>query len=156
FHSPSSASHFYLGEGPISRLSKNEQEAVEVGFKRALENKYPGAMDGLASFYGQVNRFAESGEAYESAALSVSNPTVRTGYLLNAGWAYIKAGEERKAEALFREASAASPQDSRPYQQLATLIFASRGDLNAAKAAVAEGIGNGAEPVSLYMSLAEA
>ncbi|HET8562925.1 MAG TPA: O-antigen ligase family protein [Candidatus Binatia bacterium] len=156
FHSPSPSSHFYLGEGSISRLSKSEQDAVEVGFKRALKNEYPGAMAALAGFYGQVNRFAESGQVYKKAALSASDSTVRTGYLLNAGLAYIKAGEESKAEALFREASAANPQDSRPYQQLATLILANRGDLKAAKAAVSEGIGNGAEPVSLYMSLAEA
>ena len=156
FHSPSFATHFYLGEGSISRLSKNEQEAVEVGLKRALKHEYSGAMDSLASFYGKVNRFAEAGQIYEEAALGANDATARTDYLLNAALAYFKASEDNWAEALFRKASVASPQDSRPYQGLATLVFANRGDLKAANAAVSEGIKNGADPVSLYLSLAEA
>ncbi len=156
FYSPSLSAHFYLGEAFPPWLSQKEKEAVEEGFKKALAFEYPGAMDGLASFYTRLGRFTDEGKLYEEVALRMKDPGAKAGHLLNAGLAYVKAGEGKKAEALFRQAALTIPQDSRSYHHLAILIFAARGDLNAAKAVVSEGIGNGADPLSLYFSLAEA
>ena len=60
------------------------------------------------------------------------------------------------AERVFRAAITVSPTDPRPYQQLATVIYGARKDLPAAKEIVAQGIRNGAPPVPLYLTLAEA
>jgi tetratricopeptide (TPR) repeat protein len=60
------------------------------------------------------------------------------------------------AEHLFRAAIAANPTDARAYQQLVTTIFAAKQDLDGAKDVIASGIKNGAPPLPLYLSLAEA
>ncbi|MGH7771555.1 MAG: tetratricopeptide repeat protein, partial [Candidatus Binatia bacterium] len=154
-YSPSLSTHFYLGDTLPPWLSQKEKEAVEEGFKKALASEYAGAMEGLASFYARLGRFTDEGKLYEQAALKMKDPATKAGHLLNAGLAYVKVNEGKKAEALFRQAVLTVPQDSRPYHQLA-LIFAARGELDAAKTVVSEGIGNGADPLSLYFSLAEA
>ena len=60
------------------------------------------------------------------------------------------------AERAFRAAIAASPADPKPYQQLVTAIYGARKDLAGAKEVIVKGIENGAPPLPLYLSFAEA
>jgi O-antigen ligase/tetratricopeptide (TPR) repeat protein len=158
---PILGSHLYLHdlqEQGVSSLSEAEADAVEEGFKQALNSDYAGAVDGLGTFYTAAKRFTEAGRLYEEAALREEETEVQLRYLLNAGLAYARTeGEEReKAETLLRQAATISPQDPRPYQYLAVQVFAPRGDVASAKAVIAEGIKNRADTLSLFLSLAEA
>jgi tetratricopeptide (TPR) repeat protein len=60
------------------------------------------------------------------------------------------------AERVFRAAVTANPTNPKPYQQLVTAIYAARKDLAGAKEIISQGIKNGAPPLPLYLSLAEA
>ena len=75
---------------------------------------------------------------------------------MNAGLAYTQAKDAINAERVYRDAITRYPTDPRPYQQLTTTIYGARKDLAAAKEIVAQGIRNGAPPVPLYLTLAEA
>jgi Tfp pilus assembly protein PilF len=129
---------------------------VEEGFKQALAAGYEDAVDGLSAFYTALNRFSDAGKVYEEAALQEGEADLQLGYLLNAGLAYARAGDGEKAEAPLRQATALAPQNPRAYQHLAIRVFAPKGDLSAAKAVVAAGIEQGADPVALYLALGDA
>lgn len=154
--SPSLSTHFYLSHRLMPFLSPKEQTPVEEGFKRASAFGNERVVSELGGFYAALHRFPEEGRLYEKAALKEREPAKQLDYLLKAGLAYVRAGDDEKAEALFRLASAAVPQDPRAYQYLATRIFAPREDLDSVKAAISEGIKKGAKPFSLSFSLAEA
>ena len=153
--------HLYLSdlqEEGASSLSEAEAGAVEEGFKQALNSGYAEAADGLGTFYTVMKRFAEAGKVYEEAAAREQSE-VQLRYLLMAGLAYAQTEEDNgreKAEALFRQAVQAAPQDPRAYQDLAVQVFAPKGDMTLAKSIIAEGIKNGADTFSLSLSLAEA
>ncbi|MEE8077290.1 MAG: O-antigen ligase family protein [Candidatus Binatia bacterium] len=154
--SPSLSTHFYLSHRLLPLLSAREQTHVEEGFKRALAFGNERVVSELGAFYAALHRFPEEGRLYENAALKESEAADQLHYLLKAGLAGARAGDDEKAEALFRQASAAVPQDPRAYQYLATRVFAPREDLDSVKAAISEGIKMGADPFSLSFSLAEA
>ncbi len=61
-----------------------------------------------------------------------------------------------RARAAFEQAARIMPANPVPYEHLVTAIFAPRKDIEAAKAAVEEGIKNGADPFALYVALAGA
>jgi tetratricopeptide (TPR) repeat protein len=151
FDYPSLSGHLYLSGRLLPWLSAEEQRAVEGGFKEAMDHKYPGAIDGLGDFYGRLGRFSDQGKLYEKAALKEQDPREKADYLLKAGLAHTSAGMEKEATALFRQAVWATPKDPRPYQYLA-----SAREYSMAKKVISEGIMNGADPFSLYLSLAEA
>jgi len=155
---PSLAVHLYLDDEGIASLSEQETAAVEEGFKQALTSGYEKAVDGLGTFYTAVKRFAEAGKLYEEAVSQESEVETQLPYLLKAGLAYVRAEDEgrEKAEALFRQAAQLAPQDPRAYQYLAVQVFAPKGDVALAKTVVAEGMQNGADSFSLFLSLAEA
>ncbi|MFQ5540511.1 MAG: tetratricopeptide repeat protein, partial [Candidatus Binatia bacterium] len=154
--SPSMSTHFYLSHRLMPLLSAREQSHVEEGFRRALTLGNERVVSELGSYYAALHRFPEEGRLYENAALKESEAADQLHYLLKAGLAYVRAGDDEKAEELFHRASAAVPQDPRSYQYLATRVFAPREDLDSVKAAISEGIKEGANPFSLSFSLAEA
>ena len=156
FYSPSLSMHFYSGGRFFDWLSHKEKEAVEEGFKKALAYEDPGAIEGLAGFYARLGRFSEQATVYEEAALRVNGTTAKANFLLNAGLAYVRAGEEKKAEMLFRKVALLMPKDPKGYHFLATSIYAPKKDLGGAHAVISEGIKNGADPFSLYITLADA
>jgi tetratricopeptide (TPR) repeat protein len=88
---------------------------------------------------GQTSEVRERGNAKDAERNNANNAT-----------------NAKNAERLFRSAIAANPTDARAYQQLVTTIFGARQDLDGAKDVVSSGIKNGAPPLPLYLSLAEA
>jgi O-antigen ligase/Flp pilus assembly protein TadD len=155
-NSPALETHFYLSEKFVPRLSKAEQAVIEDGFKEALALEYRGALDALAGYYGTLSRFSDQGALYEQAALGENDGAQRSGLLRAAGVAYLKARDRARAEVVLRRAAADFPSDPQAYQQLATAIYGVKEDFQKAEEIVLEGIRNGAPPVSLYLSLAEA
>jgi len=155
---PVLAAHLYLNGDGLSLLSQREADAVEEGFKQALTSSYEGAVEGLGTFYTSAERFADAGKLYEEAALREDETDAQLRYLLKAGLAYAQAEDEgrEKAQALFRQAAQLVPQDPRAYQYLAVQVFAPQGDVASAKTVVAEGMHNGADRLTLFLSLAEA
>jgi tetratricopeptide (TPR) repeat protein len=113
-------------------------------------------LDNLANYYGTLGRFHDQGALYERLALSENDAIKKAGLLHGAGGAYAMAHDNPKAESILRKVVAEFPSDPRAYQQLATTIYGPREDLQKAKAIILEGIKNGAPPLDLYLSLAEA
>jgi O-antigen ligase/tetratricopeptide (TPR) repeat protein len=159
FLSPSLSTHGYLRRRLMPWFSAKEQHAIEEGLRQAAtlaDFSDEGAVSGLGTFYNALGRFAEEGELYEEAARREEKAPVQVRYLLNAGLAYARAGNGGKAEMLLRQATVAAPQDPRAYQYLVLHVFAPQADLATAKTVIAAGIEKGADPLSLYLGLAEA
>ncbi len=154
--SPVLSNHVYLSARLLPWLSTQEQEAAEDGFKKALAQKYPGALDSLAGFYGGLGRFWDQGRLYERAAVEESDKATISTFLVNAGIAYSKARDDLNAERMWRSAIGAEASDPRPYQLLATAVYGPKKNLGAAREIISDGIRNGASPLLLYLSLAEA
>jgi O-antigen ligase/Flp pilus assembly protein TadD len=153
---PRLADHDYLSRETIGSLGEKEQHAVEEGLRNAVALRYDGAVEALASFHGMFERYAEAALLYEEAAHGEDSVAARLAAFLNAGLAFAKAGEGDRAEACFRQAMRLAPRDPRPYRYLALDVFAVQEDLDRARAAISEGMRNGAEPTALVLSLSEA
>jgi tetratricopeptide (TPR) repeat protein len=156
FNSPSLSTHFYLRENLLPWLSTGEQKAVEEGFKEALARGYPQALGDFAVFYARLDRFSDQGMLYEQAAAKESDGQKKAEVMINSGLAYAKAGQENKAERLFRDVIKTLPNDPRAYQHLVTAIYGVKKDLAGAQEIVSYGIKNGVPPFSLYLALAQA
>ena len=155
FYAPSPENHRYLDFDLIPWLSKPEQQAVEKGLQQATAGGDAQAFRGLGHFYTALKRFSEKGALYEAAARRHTQGETQAGYLIQAGLAYLEADNDQLGEELFRQATTLIPNEAQPYQYLITRVFAVRGDLDAAKATVVDGIQNGADPFVLSLALAE-
>jgi O-antigen ligase/tetratricopeptide (TPR) repeat protein len=153
---PTLDSHFYLEPRMIPWLSKAERTAVELGFRSAVADHYEGALQNLARFYDDRAEFSAEGATYGEVASDEQGRFSRAAYFVDAGIAYVKARELKQAEASFRRASAAAPEDAASYEQLILQVFAPQNNLAAAKAAAVDGIEKGADPFRLYLALGSA
>ncbi|MFZ0887759.1 MAG: tetratricopeptide repeat protein, partial [Candidatus Binataceae bacterium] len=153
--SPALGTHFYLEQRLIPRLSSTERQAVEAGLKLAVARGVEGAATELGAFYGELERYSDEAALLDRQAVVERDPGSRMTLLLGAGVAYAHAGEFGPAETALRRAAALSPSDPRPYQYLAVEVYARRKDMGAAEAAVRDGIANGADAFTLYLSLAD-
>jgi len=147
--------HAYLNSRIFYWLSLEEQEAVEKGFKQALVHGYPDAWQ-IVALYERLGRYADAGKLYEDVAVKTKDSEAKAQFLIKAGLFYAQAKEEQRAETLLRHAASISPRDPTPYRYLVTQVYASKNGLPVARTIVAEGIQNGADAFSLYVSLAEA
>jgi O-antigen ligase/tetratricopeptide (TPR) repeat protein len=155
-NAPSFAVHYYLNGRLLPWLSPAEKNAVESGFKKANALEYPEAMDSLAAFYGATERFADQGKLYEEAADRARDASVSADLFIEAAAGYLKAGDDKDAEALLRKAVARNPKDPRSYQMLATMIYGPRKETGGISKIISEGLKNGAPAFELYLALAEA
>ncbi len=154
FNSPTLDTHFYLTPEAISSLDPPEIQAIEGGLLNAWAVGYPGALTGLGDFYEQTNRPLEKARVYETAALSEQREKWKTRYWLEAGKAYVLAGENMKAESPLRQAIQLTPQDARAYLMLIADVFSVSGDIAAAQAVATEGIARGIDPPTLLLAVA--
>ncbi|MBV8775208.1 MAG: O-antigen ligase family protein [Deltaproteobacteria bacterium] len=151
--SPMLSSHWYLQPRIIPWLSAMEQRAIERGFRSALANGYKSAVPNFAKYYDFRREFLAEADCYYEAATKGQDPILRAEYFVNAGTAYVKAGELHKAESSFLAACAETPEDSEPYEQLVRQVFGPEDNFSAAKTIVARGIKKGADPFNLYLVL---
>lgn len=154
--SPLLSSHPYLNRRLLPWLSGKEQQAIEAGFRQAGGYRGDEAVIGLGVFYDAVGRSAEAGQVYEEAALRSQDVEWRVRYLLYAGLVYARVEPREPAERVLRQAITVAPQDPRGYQYLAAQVLVPDGKVDVAKAVIAEGVRNGADPFPLYFSLGEA
>ncbi len=154
-YSPDLATHFYLSPRIVPWLPQPERNAISAGFKFAIAHRYQGAVENFASYDDELGDF-KAEAALDEAAAESSGDERRAGYLSNAGTAYLNAGEPKQAEAAWRSAIAAAPADSQPYVRLIDGVFGPGKDWPAANALIAQGIRQGADPVALYRTLAQA
>jgi len=156
FNAPDLARHLYLRPRIVPWLAKPERKAIGAGFKLAVAHRYQGAVENFASYYEELGDTRAEAALYEAAAGSAGGAGRRAAYLSNAATAYLNAGEPKRAETALRAAIAAAPADSEPYVRLIDGVFGPAKDWPAANALVAQGIGQGADPVALYRALAQA
>jgi tetratricopeptide (TPR) repeat protein len=153
---PSPSAHSYVNHKLLPFLSAKEQQAIEEGLQQALRFGTAEAVDGLGAFYAAIGHFAEEGKLYEENAARRKDLRTKRAYLLKAALAYVQSKDAGKAEELLRQIIAVTPTDSQPYQYLATHVFAPQRKIDLARAAIAEGIRQGADPYALSFALAEA
>jgi O-antigen ligase/tetratricopeptide (TPR) repeat protein len=156
FNSPGWDSHPYLNDRIIPWFSRSEREAVEKGFKRAIAQGYPNAVDGLGSFYDTLGRLSEEARLYEDAAERAVDPARRDHYLVSAGQAYAQAGDPDRAESMLLRAERADPARPESYESLVRLVYGPQKKLADAQAVVRQGLNYGIDPALLYDSLAAA
>lgn len=155
-NAPDLAMHFYLRPRIVPWLPEPERNAISAGFKFAIAHRYQGAVENFASYDDELGDVKAEAALYEAAAESAGGDTRRAAYLDNAGRAYLNAGEPKQAAAALRAAIAAAPADSEPYVRLIDGVFGPSRNWPAATALIAQGIGQGADPVVLYRALAQA
>ena len=153
--SPSLATHPYLSESSIPRLTDQAKSAVERGFAEAIERRYDGAAQGLGDFYTVLGRFADAGDTYSMAAQRERDERIRENYLLSAGRAYARAGRMEEAGTFFEEAIRNDPANDRPYADMTTLVLRPQHQLKAAQRLIVKAVEAGADAPALYRVLAE-
>jgi O-antigen ligase/tetratricopeptide (TPR) repeat protein len=156
FYAPETRAHVYLNPRIVPWLPPEEQAAIEEGLRRALAAGSHGAKAGAGQFYASLGRFLDQARVYENAARSAGRDREKVEWLLQAGRAYSRAKEGRKAEQTLRTAIALAPHDQGPYQQLVSHLLETARDRGAAEAVVAGGIARGVDPFALWLSFSDA
>ncbi|HEY2107807.1 MAG TPA: tetratricopeptide repeat protein, partial [Candidatus Binataceae bacterium] len=151
--SPRPSTHAYMSRAALGTLTAAELAAVERGFRFALWNS--DAVFGLGYFYDHLGRFKDRGTLYENAARREAEVDTRLDYLLKAGDSYFAAADPSGAGAVLHQAALLRPDDPRAYRAIAA-YYGSHRDLIRARAAIADGIAAGADPVELNIALADA
>ena len=155
FYAPTTEAHTYLRSRIVPWLPREEQTAIEDGFRRAFAAGSQEATRGLGEFYAALGRFLDQGTVYEEAARREPREQRKVSWLLQAAQAYSQAKEEEKVEQMLRTVIALVPQEERAYQQLVDHLLVTRKNLDAAKAALREGIANGADSFPLLLVFAD-
>jgi tetratricopeptide (TPR) repeat protein len=148
--------HYYLAPSAIPWLLPDEQQAIARGFFLAVAQNFEFAADELASFFDQLGRYSEAGDAYARAARATSDEMQRFDFLLKAGRNYARASQYAEAVRVLQEASKIDSEDPRPYSELAENVYSPQNKLAAANAAVTTGIEHGGDPYTLEMAEANA
>ena len=155
FDSPYLATHYYLERRLIPWLSPGERAAVEQGLQRAIAHDYSAAVWTLAQFFDADRQYGRESSLLEHAAATESDPAARANLLVSAGTTAAWSGDPAAGEKDLRAAAALDPENADSYRYLATVIFAPQKRMDAARAAIDEGIRNGADPFTLDLALAD-
>jgi tetratricopeptide (TPR) repeat protein len=162
FSAPYAGDHWYLQGKRVATMPPQMRAAVDRGFLRAISWRRQSpmwrwnAIIGLANFYADTGRFTLQAQLYDWAARRTQDtPGREVSLLLAAGNAEADAGRLDEAVQEFNRAIAALPVDPRPYQALCWRVFSPRRDMAGARAAIARGIAQGADPIALYAALAD-
>jgi O-antigen ligase/tetratricopeptide (TPR) repeat protein len=156
YNSPWLDNHFYLTADNRTRLTPADRAAVETGLKMAVARNFKNAVWALGGFYDALHEYPREARLYVKAAGTEPDPGLRSDLLVAAGRSFADAGNFADGEKYLREAAALDPTSPDPYRYLATDIFAPEKRLRAARAAIDEGIRNGADPFRLELALAAA
>ncbi|MGE0824672.1 MAG: O-antigen ligase family protein [Candidatus Binatia bacterium] len=155
FFSPVLATHTYLETDEIASLDAAELAAVDEGLQRAVVAGHEGAVEGLAEWYGELQRPLEQAAVYAQAAGQEPIRLRRAYYLREAGLGYVRANAKDKAEPLLRQAITLVPQHPTAYRVLIVEILAARGDFTEARMLIAQGIAHGVKPTLLWLALVD-
>jgi tetratricopeptide (TPR) repeat protein len=152
---PSMSDHFYLRPDMIPLLSMEERKAIDSGLRMAIAHNFDGAVPAFAAFSDALHHDVAEADVLARASSAAGEPARQAQFLLEAGEAYARADETARAAAAFKAAAEIEPANPRPYEYLATQVFAPRKDLASAQTVVKRGLENGADPFPLYLSLAQ-
>ena len=109
----------------------------------------------FATFYRKQKRYAEEGSVYESMAAREHGISALADLYVNAGRAYMNAGQPEEADRVLRKAIGAAPTERRAYELLTAAAYAS-GGFAAAGEIISTGVENGAPAAFLFLALADA
>jgi O-antigen ligase/Tfp pilus assembly protein PilF len=153
---PSLARHFYLHDRMLPWLSAEERQAIETGFQRALARGDPMALENLALFYQRTDQPVAQAKLLDDAAARATSRPEKLAFTLKAAQGWIAANQQAEAEKILRRAIALEPSDLRPYQALALTVYAPQGRRAPIAALIDEAMANRAQPLPLYLTLAQA
>jgi len=156
FNAPALGVHEYLSKRLIPWTSPAERSAVEQGFKRAIAADFPGAVEGLGSFYDVLGRLSDESGVYQEAAVRAQSSAQREQYLISAAEVDVRAVDTQGAEILLRRAVNVMPADSEPYEKLIIQVYGPTNNLQAAQSVVTEAVQNGVDATHVYLALASA
>ena len=155
-NAPGFDQHRYLVPRLIPWLPTELKHAIEKGLNEAVDRSYTHAPDTLGEYYETVGQFSAEGHAYERVADRQDDPAMRAKYLEKSGEAFARGGALGTALIAFREAAESAPDDSSIYAAMAVMVYGPRHDMEGARAAIEQGIENGADPFELTVALANA
>ena len=153
YNAPASDMHFYLDDRYVPFLSDNVEHAVEAGYRKLLAKGDPGGLNGLSNLYAAQGRYDEQARLLADYIHNYGGEKPDYALLISAANAYVHAGQDPQAETFFKRAIADYPYSIAPYQSLITSVYTPTRNVDAARKVVEEGVNNGIDPSSLYLSL---
>ena len=148
--------HPLLNPRLLPWLPASQRLAIEAGLKTAIDRGYEGSVESLAQLYVAEGREADAASIYAEEARRQQNSALRFQYFLAAGQTYAKANNAFAAENAFRAAASLAPDDSRPYENLITLVYGPEKNVGAVDGLVRTAIDNGITPARLYLLFGQA
>jgi tetratricopeptide (TPR) repeat protein len=155
FYAPSASDHFYLNADWVPKLTAPERDAIETGLRKAVRNRFEGAVTTLDGYYEELGDFRKAGDLLTQAARTTDSLETQSQLLSRAGCAFAKAGDYEGATDVFQEAINLRPEYSDPYQYLGLEVNVPRGQFDNARLIINRGIKAGADSAKLYLALAE-
>ena len=154
FNSPSDSTHTYLAPRFIPWLSPAMEVAIKIGYQRAVDANFEGALAHLGLFYEQLGQYYEEAAMYERAAAQADDPDTRYQLLVAAGHAWALAGNMDDAQKQLRAAIEIEPDNSVAYELLIREVFAPANDVDAMKRTVKEATANGVDAYDMWSAMA--
>jgi len=153
YNAPANNEHFYLSDRYAPFLSDAMARAIEEGYRELLANNHISGLYGLSNFYASQQRYDD--QANLLADYLSGHPDEKANYnlLIATAQAFVKAGNNAKAEDFFNEAIAEDPSEPGAYMAMISDVYAPQLNLDAARAIVEKGVNNGLDPVPLYLAL---
>jgi len=154
FNSPAANTHQYLSERILPWLPPATQDAIELGYQRAVASNFAGALPNLALFYEQLGKYSEESALFGRAAGQTDDPEAKYLLLVEAGRSSALAGDFGNARMQLQMAAEIEPDDLASYQTLIAAVFAPTKDFDAMSRTIADATKNGADGYELWSTVA--
>jgi O-antigen ligase/tetratricopeptide (TPR) repeat protein len=154
FNSPSSGTHRYLASRVVPWLSPAMEVAIKIGYQRAVDANFEGALAQLGVFYEQLGQYFEEAAMDQRAAGQTDDPDAKYPLLVAAGHAWALAGNMPEARMQLREAAELEPDNRVAYEVLINQVFAPKSDFDGMTRTVKEAIQNGVDGYEMWTAVA--
>jgi tetratricopeptide (TPR) repeat protein len=155
FYAPSASDHFYLSSTWVPKLTSGERDAIEIGLRDAVRERFDGAVGTLGEYYGQLGEFRKEATLFVQAAQTTLDSDQKVALLNHGGLAFAKTGDYPWATKVLREAIYLRPDGTEAYENLGFAVYLPSHDIENARLVIRQGIRAGADPARLYLKLAE-
>ncbi len=140
----------------IAWLTPASRQAIEQGYKLAVEEGFNGARTNLGSYYEILGRYSDEASMYKRAAEREQDSDAKYQLLVQAGRAAALAREESEALGLLRQALEIDPSGADAYASLIVDVFGQTDDVAGITRTVTEATRNGVDPYQIWLTAARA